>query len=279
MRKKKDINEIIDKGPPRERINLFYTHISERDTGVLPGPLADDELRRLRDSFRTSREIDLFNKYITVNANVKKTIIHLNQLQLAYGEQIAYIRGIEDLWYALIETTALLNKLLQRVKDEDIAEEMLNDIVYSGGRYPFEYATDKDGRIILKTTSPGQEGETALEALTRLRRAGAERLLRHAKPILKAVYDYMKEKGFKIKVYQRQLKAIEKDLEEDKSISGLFSERKLAKELTSTKSPKKAELIKKVMTNHPERFIYPNYNELELDEEIYRDYRETYFNE
>ena len=279
MRKKKDVNEIIDKGTPRERINLLFSHRAERDTGVLPGLLTEDELSRLRASFKTSREIDLFNRYIQINTDVKKTIIHLNQLQLAYNEQIAYLRGIEDLWYAYSGTAELLNRLLQRVKDEEIEEEMLNDIVNSPARYPFEYATDKDGHIVLKTTSQKEETETDLEALTRLRKAGAERLLRHAKTILKVVYDYMREKGFKVKAYQRQLKVMELDFAEDKSISGLFSERKLTKQLTSTKSPKKAELIKKVITNHPERFIYPNYNEIELSEEEYKDYREAYFNE
>jgi hypothetical protein len=251
MRTKKDVNEIIDKGTPRERINLYFSNRAERETGVKL--LTDEEARRLIRSFQTSKEIDLLNKYLTIDRDVKKTIIHLNQLQLAYREQIAYIRGIEDLWYAYSGTAELLNKLLQRVKDEEIAEEMLNDIVNSPARYPFEYATDKDGQIVLKTTSTKEETETALEELTRMRKAHAERLLKQAKTILKAVYDYIREKGFKIKAYQRQLKEMEKDLMEDKSIS----RRKIA--------------------THPE--IYPNYNKIELDEEMYRDYRETYFSE
>jgi hypothetical protein len=250
MGTKKDLTRIIDKGTPMERINLYFSHRAERES-YKPGLLTEEEVSRLRESFKTSREIDLFDKYVVINRDVQKTIIHLNQLQLAYDEQIAYIRGIEDLWYAYSGTAELLNKVLQRVKDEDIAEEMLNDIINSEARYPFEYATDKDGHIVLKTTSPGEEGETALEALTRIRRTLAERALKHAKPIFKAVYDYMREKGFKIKVYQRQLKAIEKDLMEDKAIS------------------------KGKITPLPE--IYPKYKDIELNEEEYKDYRETYF--
>jgi hypothetical protein len=249
MRTKKDVNEIIDKGTPRERINLYFSNRAERETGVKL--LTDEEASRLIRSFKTSRELDLFDKYAKIDTDVKKTIIHLNQLQLAYDGQIAYIRGIEDLWYAYSGTAELLNKILQRVRDEEIAEEMLNDIVNSQTRYPFEFTVDKDGQIVLKTTSPKEEAETALEELTRMRKAHAERLLKQAKTILKAVYDYIREKRFKIKAYQRQLKVMEKDLAEDKSIS----RRKIA--------------------THPE--IYPNYNKVELNEEESRNYRETYF--
>lgn len=249
MRTKKDVNEIIDKGTPRERINLYFSNRAERETGVKL--LTDEEASRLIRSFKTSRELDLFDKYAKIDTDVKKTIIHLNQLQLAYREQIAYIRGIEDLWYAYSGTAELLNKILQRVRDEEIAEEMLNDIVNSQTRYPFEFTVDKDGQIVLKTTSPKEEAETDLEALTRIRKAQAERILRHTKAIFKAVYDYIREKRFKIKAYQRQLKVMEKDLAEDKSIS----RRKIA--------------------THPE--IYPNYNKVELNEEESRNYRETYF--
>lgn len=278
MRAKKDVNTIIDKGTPRERINLYYSYRAERDRGITPPLLTKEEISRLMESFKTSREIALFDRYVNINRDVQKTIIHLNQLQLAYKEQIAYIRGIEDLWYAYNSTAELLNKILQRVKDEDIGEEILNDIVNAPTGYPFEYARDGE-RIVLKTTSPEEEPETALETLTRLRRAQAERFLKHAKPIVKAIRDYMREKGFKIKVYQNQLKAIEKDLAEDKSISGLFSQRRPTKELATTKDNEKAELIKTIMATHPERFIYPNYNDIELDEEEYKDYRETYFHE
>ena len=162
MRAKKDVNTIIDKGTPRERINLYFSNRAEREIGVKL--LTDEEASRLIRSFKTSRELDLFDKYAKIDTDVKKTIIHLNQLQLAYDGQIAYIRGIEDLWYAYSGTAELLNKLLQRVRDEEIAEEMLNDIVNSQTRYPFEFTVDKDGQIVLKTTSPKEEVATSSRA-------------------------------------------------------------------------------------------------------------------
>lgn len=278
MRAKKDVNTIIDKGTPRERINLYYSYRAERDRGITPPLLTKEEISRLMESFKTSREIALFDRYININRDVQKTIIHLNQLQLSYREQIAYLRGIDDIMYAFIDNAKLLNKILQRVKDEDVKEEILNDIVNHPAKFPLEYIRDGE-RIMLKVTRPGQEGLSDIEYLVTTRKALAERALKNAKTILKAIRDYMREKGFKIKVYQNQLKAIEQDLIEDKAISGLFSKRKIAKRLATTKSPLTAELIKEIIANYSEWLFYPTYNEIELDEEMYKDYRETYFHE
>jgi len=272
MGRKTDVTNILTKGTPKQRLILLFSHHAE----ILysrPGLLTEEEARELLGSFKTSKEIELYQKTLKINANLKRTIAYLTQLKLAYGEQIAYLRGAETLWGALDSITGLLNNILQEIEGEGLRAKITRDILKTPLSY-CEFGNKKGGEIVLKDTRP--EHGTDLKRVIRYRRTIAEDFLRLAKPLIKAISDVMVDNGFKIKAYQRHLKEIEAFLEEDKAT--VFSRRKLVDALRK-EDPEKSEPIRTFINSHSERFIYPDYNEIELDEELYKKYREAYLDE
>lgn len=256
---KRDVARIIDKGTPKERANLYFSNRAELNNNK-PGFLTEEEANRLEESFKTQKEIALFDKYLTMGRAVRDALIFLNQILLAYNMKITSIRGKEELWGALSETAKNINKALSEVKDKETRAKITKTIINTPVNCSFIFDKDKDGYIVLKSTKPkdleSPITDSPLVRETISMSSSAYKFLILGKSIVKALQDYIRENRFTIKEYKNQLKEIETDLKRDKSLTGLAK-----------------------LRTPDEQYIYPNYNDLKVDDEAVKKYRETYFND
>lgn len=273
----KDISGIMAKGTPRQRLNLLYSHFALLQFNK-KGILTESEIAKITQSFKTSQEIDLYNKYIAIDNSVRHSLLYLNQVRLGYREQIAYINGYSLLWHSLERATDLFNELLYDVKDKKLKDRLTKKIL-DREVAPFnKFITDKEGYIKLKPKEAMagliDGSDSGVESFLQQHKKNAEEMLVIAKTYLKALKDFIEEKSFNIDEYKYQIKIIETDLEEDKSIIPKYSRKKLKEALGELGDPE--DKTEKLFSRY---FVYPDYDSIEIDEAQYKNYRENHLYE
>lgn len=273
--KEKAIASIIERGTVKERLLLLFSHHAE----VMfrkPPILSKEEITQLRETFKTSKEIELYDRAVEIDRYVKDTLIYLNQYRFLYSTQIAHLQGLEGLWLERLNTADMLNTALQSISDTERREEAVREILrhpISGSRFQ----KDESGYVCFDPDSTSAKTNMRRTALHYNEQATA--CMRIAKPIIKALRDYMKKKRWGVKEYERQLKMIEGEFQRDNSLSPLFSKRKLTAIALNAKSVLDKTQAKVQLESEDIYNFYPEYEEVEFDEKGYKTYMENYLNE
>lgn len=263
----KDVSDIILKGSPKQRLNLVYSHFALLQFNK-EGFLTEAELKKIKDSFKTPQERNLYNRYVQVDTTVRNSLMYLNQLRLAFREQTAHIEGFSLLCYSLESSVELLNELLSQVKDKKLKNQLTKTIEQKRILYS-TFSKDTDGYIILKPKErtgeiwPEDIGETGLPGIRRVYKKRAEDILISCKTVIKAIRDYLEENSFNIKEYKNSIKEIEADISEDKTILAKHSPKQMKKLFPD-----------KDLSEFKSCFFYPDYDSLEIDEEQYKRFKE-----
>lgn len=265
----KDISKILAKGSPRQRIILLATDIAEKNLGG-KGLLTDSELKALSDTFKTHNEIVLYNKFRKMEPLVRNAIAMLYQYKNAYREQFAYISGYTLHWESLEDIKELVNEILYKIKDKKLKEEVLKTV--KGKRFIvgkiIESKRDK-GFIDIDTTLK----DINIEGLLKGHRAKAEKILVDFKTLLKATRDAIEEEGFTVKPYIDICDNVEEELR-DLGSSGIplpkYSKTASAKVLKEAGNITNINALKESFSRY---WVYPDYDEIEIDEKRYKEFR------
>jgi len=261
----KDISKIITKGSPRQRIVLLATdsmqeYIAEK--GIKPEAkklLTEAERENLLSSFKTPQEVRYYNKHAQLNRDIPYLIMILSETQLEYEKAIAHLNGfclsLTDYQF----TVSLFNNILDEIKDKNLKNKIKKTILNSS---PFVYAkleADKKGGLIKLVTE--YENKSDFMTLMKIWNRRATATLQRAKSYIKATRDYLEGEDFLIKSFKDILNFFEKAFQEDRALIGKYSKRKMNK-LSEEYGEKITNLTEKY-------FMFPDYDELEINEDDY----------
>lgn len=274
----KDISKILSKGTPRQRIILLATDIAEKNLGG-KGLLTPSEIKTLSDTFKTQNEIALYNKFRKMEPLVRNSIAMLYQYKNAYREQIAFINGYTLYWDSLGEIRELINDILHKIKDKKLRNEILKTAI--GKKFllvEFTESKRDKGFIDLDTTSSkGMDyaNLNGFEGLIKAHKSKAEGILVDFKTLLKATRDAIEEVGFNVKPY---IEICNKAEEELRKLGGSesvalpkYSKSALKKLFEEKEFPTNMNLLEKDFGKY---WVYPEYDEIEIDEKKYKEFLE-----
>jgi len=279
----KNISKILSKGSPRQRIVLLTTDSFQEYlaiSGIKPDAktiLTDEEKQSLLNSFKTPPEIRLYNKYAKLNRDFPYFLMILKETQLNYNEAIAYLIGFTNTWQDYQYTEQTFNRILYEVKEKKLKNKILKIILDES---PFLYAEleKNTGGSVRLVTSIDKE-RIRLEGLIKAWSGKAENTLREAKSYIKAIRDYLTEEDFLIQALKDILNYYEKGFREDKALIPKYSKRQMDEMLKSLKNDE--QMFRKIVkTGHriisdkeddffAKYYVFPDYDELEIDENAY----------
>lgn len=229
---KKNISKILKTGTPKKRLLLIGEDIARRKfygTGNEDRILTDREFNELSDSFKSSKEIKLWNKYRNIDAVVTNAIMNLQGLKYEVLMHYTNLRGYIFLWNTLEHSELLVNSVLHEIKDpqerkrisesaiksEDInalfSKNFTDEEGYLETSIDFlqDVYTDEEGNSIGFREKPRQTKERSLLYLMETVKEDA---IRSASKFLgwhEALRDYIDREGFNIKTYKNILDTLE----------------------------------------------------------------------
>jgi len=257
----KDISKILSKGSVKQRVILLANEIGERGYGG-KGNLSDKELDELHNSFKTNEEIKLYNKFKKQEGLIRNVIGALGQIQNAYLERIAVFNGFVMLSHSYDEMEDILNAVLSNIEDKNTKGKILK--VLTKQHILYNEIEIKDKNLI---SIKEKEEERGVGYMMRIVRDQAEEILIQYKTILKAVRDSIEETGFKVKAYIKHINNSETLV---KNAGGEFIHNEF---------PEFKEIaINYYMAGGSSRsvniLLYPDYDKINVDEKLYKQYRE-----
>lgn len=282
----KDISKILTKGSPRQRSVLLTTDSLQEYlamTGIKPDAktiLTAGERQNLFGSFKSPQEIRLYNKYAKINRDFPYFLMVLKETQLNYNEAIAYLIGFTTSWSDYEFTEQTFNYILDEVKEKKIKNKIKKIILNFS---PFLYADLKDEGGSVKLVINSDEKKIRLEGLIKAWSNKATDTLIQAKSYLKAIRDYLTEEDYLIQIFKDILNYYEKDFREDRALIPKYSKRQMEEMRKSLKDDNlttEQKLGKVIQTGtklysdkeddyFDKYFVFPDYDELEIDEKDY----------
>ena len=228
---KKDISKILKSGPPKQRILLILEDIARRKFyGVGDRLLTDREFNQLSDSFKSDKEIKLWNKYKNLDAVVTNAIMNLQGLKYEVLMHYTNLRGYVFLWNSLEHSELLVNSVLHEIKDPEerlrVADRGVKGIspLFSKASVDTEgYVeiaidflsntyTDENGNKISRKDEPGRTRERSLLYLMETVKGDAIRSASKWLGWYEALRDYIDSEGFNVKTYKNILDTMETEI-------------------------------------------------------------------
>jgi len=256
---KKDISKILTTGTPKQRLLLIAEDIA-RAKYSQDKILTDHEFNTISDSFKTPKEIALWNKWKRIDASVSNAIMNLQGLKGDVLMHISDLRGYILVLHTIENAEVLVNSVLHEVKD--IKErKRISEKGSKGVDLLFSKTTiDPEGYVDIKTDPEAKH--SLLKIMNNVR----EKVIKTATQYLswsKAVEDFMDEEGFNVKTYKDMIKAIDSQVYQAGSPWGKYRED--SKTFIDDLPHLRADKIKaKAKYN-----ISPNILPIEVDENIY----------
>lgn len=220
MRDKKDISKILTEGSAKQKLliiaedearkRFIFQHPDLKDREPL---LTDKEYRAVRDSFKTDREIDLYNKWIDYDRTVVNALNNLQGILFEAKVNYSNLRGYILLWDAIQNSELLVNSVLHEIKDPKERKRIAKD---SAGRVEYlfsETAPDEEGYIEIDINHISKKENyhglrDLIENVSKEVKDSAIKVLSWREAIL----DYMEEKGFNVPTYKDMIKTITKEI-------------------------------------------------------------------
>ena len=276
---KNDISKILKEGSIKQRIKMLSEHYANLTVGG-KGILSDKETRELSDSFKTSPEINAFNKMNRAFRDLRPALLALNQYRVSFRHSIATITGYVLLWESYKETEELLNSTLWEVKDKKLRKELSTKLSKNSNYIFTEVELQTDDTLIFRTDSPRrprrgikkkdfiEEADKTLEGIIHLWKENAELNIIQVKSYVKAITDWMEERDFKPKPFKDLLNQIMDDIYADYAPYPKYSK----SQMTTIKGGLDISIMEKY-------FVYPEPDEIEPDENLCKAFREGYLND
>lgn len=227
---KKDISTILKSGTPKQRILLIAEDIARgKFYGVGDRLLTDREFNQLSDSFKSDKEIRLWNRYKNIDAVVTNAIMNLQGLKYEVLMHYTNLRGYVFLWNNLEHSELLVNSVLHEIKDPEerkrIAERavkgkdtsalfsknFIDEEGYVETSIDFLHNSykDEDGNRISIKDTPRQTREGSLLYLMETVKEDAIRSASKWLGWYEALNDYIDSEGFNVKTYKNILETLE----------------------------------------------------------------------
>jgi hypothetical protein len=220
---KKDLGKIVSSGTPTQRALLLAEVVAHANytREIL---LTEDELRRLRDSFRSPKEIALYNKFNRLDRLISGAI---NVYQGGHYEalyRLTRLKGWLLYWDAIEEAEVIFNCLLLDSFPDDAKKRSKvakNSIKGSGFIYG-EFTVEDDGVVKLEVEKTEGERRSLREALDEMREGLIQSVTRQIS-WEKALLDVMEDEGFKVKTYKNIIKRVSDELKGQLGLWGRHS--------------------------------------------------------
>jgi len=217
---KKDISKILTEGSAKQKL-LIIAEDEARKTFIFQHPdlkdreplLTDKEYRAVSDSFKTDREIALWNKWVNHKMTVVNALGNLQGLMFEVKTHYSNLRGYVLLWNAIENSELLANSILHEIKDPQERKRIAKD---SAGRVKYlfsETAPDEEGYIEIDINHISKKKDyhglrDLIENVSNQVRESAIKLLSWKK----AIQDYIEVTGFNVPTYKDMIKVVTKEI-------------------------------------------------------------------
>lgn len=258
----KDISKVLTKGSLKQRVTLLFTDQVNLMRGKEP-LLTPKEKAELVDSFKSSEEIIYYNKHNKIGRNIFYLSSILREKELQYNEAIAHLGGITTTWLEYRAIEEFINTLLYDIKDKKTKGIIKKAVLKNNFLVYADFMEDKKGVITVKTKGDIESGNICLEELVNGFSQKATTILLQTKTYIKVMRDYLNGEGFYIQAYKEFIDNFEEDLKRDRTLISIYS-KKEAKKIFSDSYEKLYKVYEKY-------FVYPDYDELEIKEEDYKE--------
>jgi len=227
---KKDISTILKSGTPKQRILLIAEQIARSKFYGTGDPLLTDrEFNQLSDSFKSDKEIKLWNRYKNIDAVVTNAIMNLQGLKYEVLMHYTNLRGYVFLWNNLEHSELLVNSVLHEIKDPEERKRIAERAVKSKGinalfsknfideegyvetsiDFLHNSYKDEDGNRIDYKDIPRETREGSLFYLIETVKEDAIRSASKWLGWYEALNDYIDSEGFNLKTYKNILETLE----------------------------------------------------------------------
>jgi hypothetical protein len=270
---KTDISRSVKNGTAKQKIKLIAEHFALLNTNS-KGLFNEREAQELIDSLKTPQEIRLFNKTIQYDRATRHALYLLKQYQLTYREAVAYVTAYSLLWESYLRSEDTLNEILFEIKDKKLKEKLIeNNLLKTSYIFAGIEKDKEDGFIRFATDKPrnrkskeNPSGAVTLEGVLELWTKQTITAISQTKAIAQAMTDYMEETDFKPKPYKEMIEGILEDIHKDRAISPKYSKRKMLEMFPDEKTD---EVFNKF-------FVFPDPEEIEIDQDFYEKVRRDY---
>lgn len=280
---KKDISKILTKGTPKQRLLLIAEDIA-RAKYSQDKILTDHEFNTISDSFKTPKEIALWNKWKRIDASVSNAIMNLQGLKGDVLMHLSDLRGYILVLHTIENAEVLVNSVLHEVKDikerKRISENGSKgiDLLFSKTTidpegyvdiqtdFLKEQYLDENGNLIkhnYKEPRKLSKEYTLLTVMNNVR----EKVIKTATQYLswsKAIEDFMDEEGFNVKAYKEIITAIDNQVLQ--RIIGWSKYLEMDSNFIIGSPNERVDKIKKDKAKYN---IAPNLYNIKVDEDIY----------
>jgi hypothetical protein len=266
---KKNASKTLMNGSVKQRLKILD---DERAAGFYQQELSlsEQEMDEIIGSFKTSREIELYNLHLAAFRVYRDLFTGLDGAESKYREAIAYITGFTMLWDTYQRNEEMLNSVLVTIEDKPTRAKLVKEAV-SKRRYLYtSVEADKEGFIHFYTdkTKSQKSGEKkdgdaySVENLLQIWKERAIDHIQHIKTGAKAMMDYMKEIDYHPKAFKEKINDLLETVDADRAILPKYSKRQMLK-ADIFDWDKKQEMYSKY-------FVYPNPEEIEINEKEYK---------
>ncbi len=221
--RKKNISKILTGGSAKQRALLFFDNIASMEFNHKP-ILTDKEGQALLDSFKTDKEIDTYNKYLSISEKVTYTILNLQGLLNKIKTHYSNLRGYILMWNAVENAELLANSVLHEIKDLEERKRIAQK-ASRGVHFVFTQVNqDEEGYIktdidFLRDTWTDERGVRHETKQRKTKDFSLWNLINNVKEDTtealtqiisweKAILDYMEETGFNAQSYKDAIKNI-----------------------------------------------------------------------
>lgn len=258
---KKNIGKILTTGSARQRILLLAEDMARVSHGQ-ERLLTPTEFSEIAESFKTSRDIRVWNEFRKYGSSVTTGLTNLQGLKFEIMAHHQNLRGHIMAWLAIEGAELLANSLLHEVTDLEERKRISRDGIVSANLLFTQMETDPEGYIQLLT---GYEPEGAEIDSPNILRNVFEKMIKETEETVirylsweKALLDYMDETGYNVKTYRDRIKLLNSHVK-----SPIIAWAKYSGELTGkNNNPRLEKLLKRYNVN-------PRTSELEINQGEY----------
>lgn len=259
---KKDISKLLTTGSAKKRA-LLIAEDRARGKYFQKKLLTEKEFRELNESFKSPKEIDLWNEFKELDETITNALINLQGKMFEVLMNYSNLRGYILVWNSIENAEMLVNSVLHEIKDPEDRKRIAE-------------AGAKGVDLLFTRTEPGQEGYIEINIDHKEEKYRLLKVMNNVKKEVeisvirylsweRATLDFMEERGFKVKTYIEQLKIMTAKVYDPIVGWGKYS----GKLDSPVSHPRLEKLMKKYA-------ISPNMEDLKVDEEEYSWFRKYF---
>lgn len=256
---KKNIDKVLTSGSPKQRL-LLIAEDRARGKYFQKKLLTEKEFRQLNESFKSPKEIDLWNEFKELDETITNALINLQGKMFEVLMNYSNLRGYILVWNSIENAEMLVNSVLHEIKDPEDRKRIAE-------------AGAKGVDLLFTRTEPDQEGYIEINIDHKEEKYRLLKVMNNVKKEVeisvirylsweRATLDFMEERGFKVKTYIEQLKIMTAKVYDPIVGWGKYS----GKLDSPVSHPRLEKLMKKYA-------IIPNMEDLKVDEEEYSWFR------